>query len=106
DERRIDWDRSDLRLNEDAPLFMNTVGSWQFRPETRTDDPEYRAHWVHSKVTNLYLAGDYCRSKIDLVSLEGAVTTGIAAARAIATNEGRPDAVKEPLVPPEVSRQD
>jgi uncharacterized protein with NAD-binding domain and iron-sulfur cluster len=52
-------------------------------------------------VRNLYLAGDYCRSKIDLVCLEGAVTTGIAAARAIAG-----DKVEPPLVPPEVSRQD
>jgi hypothetical protein len=106
EEKEIDWDRADLQLNRDAELFMNSVGSWQFRPETRTDDPAYRTQWVHSTVSNLYLAGDYCRSKIDLVSLEGAVTTGIAAARAIATNAGRADRVKEPLVPPEVSRQD
>jgi hypothetical protein len=100
----VDWDRTMLRLNADAPLFMNTVGSWQYRPETRTDDlASYREHWVHSKVTNMYLAGDYCRSKIDLVSLEGAVTTGIAAARAVAKNARREDRVKEPLVPPEVS---
>jgi len=97
----IDWSRSFFRSNVDAPLFANAVGSWQFRPETRTDRPEYEARWVHRRVTNLYLAGDYCRSKIDLVCLEGAVTTGIAAARAIAG-----EAVTAPLVPPEVSRQD
>ncbi len=97
----IDWDRSYFRSNADAPLFANSVGSWQFRPETRTDLQEYRDRCVHSRVTNLYLAGDYCRSKVDLVCLEGAVTTGIAAARAIAG-----EAIKAPLVPPEVSRQE
>jgi NAD(P)-binding Rossmann-like domain/Flavin containing amine oxidoreductase len=98
----IDWSRSAFRPNADAPLFANSVGSWQFRPETRTDRPEYEGRWVHSRVKNLYLAGDYCRSKIDLVCLEGAVTTGIAAARAVAGE----DKVKAPLVPPEVSRQE
>jgi zeta-carotene desaturase len=94
----IDSERSHFEPNADARLFANTVGSWQFRPETR---PEYEDRLVHSRVTNLYLAGDYCRSKIDLVCLEGAVTTGIAAARAIAGK-----AIAEPLVPPDVSRQE
>jgi flavin-dependent amine oxidoreductase len=97
----IDWSRSYFRSNVEAPLFANTVGSWQFRPETRTDRPEYTERWVHSRVRNLYLAGDYCRSKIDLVCLEGAVTTGISAARAIAG-----EAVAAPLVPADVSRQE
>jgi hypothetical protein len=97
----IDWSRSYFRPNAEARLFANSVGSWQFRPETRTDKREYKGRWVHSRVRNLYLAGDYCRSKIDLVCLEGAVTTGIAAARAIAGER-----VKPPLVPPDVSQQD
>jgi len=100
----IDPDRSHFEPNADAKLFANTVGSWQFRPETRTDRPEYKDRLVHSRITNLYLAGDYCRSKIDLVCLEGAVTTGIAAARAIAEKaKARVDA---PLVPPDVSRRE
>jgi hypothetical protein len=101
----IDRSRSYFGLNAEAPLFMNTVGSWQFRPETRTGDPEYEEWWVHTRVDNLYVAGDYCRSKIDLVCLEGAVTTGITAAQAVATRCGRGHEVKEPLVPPEVSAQ-
>lgn len=95
----VDESRSCFRPNADTPLFANSVGSWQFRPETRTDQPEYAERWVHSRVKNLYLAGDYCRSKIDLVCVEGAVTTGIAAAHAIAGG-----AVKPPRVPPEVSK--
>lgn len=106
DRRDIDWGRSHFRLNDDAPLFANSVGSWQFRPETRTDHPEYRKRLIHHRVKKLYLAGDYCRSKIDLVCLEGAVATGIAAARAVAKDCGRENTVKEPLVPPEVSPRD
>jgi len=103
DKNDIDWKRSSFRSNVDAPLFMNTVGSWQFRPETRTD-PACEQDWVHKTVENLFLAGDYCRSKIDLVCLEGAVTTGISAARAIAKHCGVEHKVPEPLVPPEVDR--
>jgi zeta-carotene desaturase len=106
DRKDIDGSRLYFGLNAEAPLFMNTVGSWQFRPETRTDDPEYEEWWVHTRIDNLYVAGDYCRSKIDLVCLEGAVTTGITAAQAVATRCGRGDEVKKPRVPPEVSAQE
>lgn len=61
-------------LNE--PLFMNNVGGWTFRPESRTQIP------------NLYLAGDFARSHIDLVSMEGAVSTGLLAAEALRANLG------------------
>jgi hypothetical protein len=103
---QIDWDHSTLRRNADAPLFMNTVGSWQYRPETRTDTPAHRDQCIDAKVSNLFLAGDYCRSKIDVVCLEGAVATGITAARAVARSYGREDAVPEALTPPEVSVAD
>lgn len=49
---------------------MNAVGAWTYRPDARTS------------LANLYLAGDYCRSHVDLVSMEGAVTTGLHAAEA------------------------
>jgi hypothetical protein len=105
-DKDIDPERSHLRLNDDTPLFANSVGSWQFRPETRTHHPEYRKRLVPNRVAGLYLAGDYCRSKIDLVCLEGAVTTGIAAARAVAEQGGVPERIDNPLVPPEVSQQE
>lgn len=105
DIKAIDPYRSFFRSNTDSPLFMNTVGSWQFRPETR-DDPLCKEDWVHSKVANLYLAGDYCRSKIDLVCLEGAVMTGISAARAIAERCGLKHKVPGPLVPAEVDQDE
>lgn len=52
----------------EQPLFMNEVGVWDFRPDASTE------------IQNLYLAGDYCRSHVDLVSMEGAITTGLLAA--------------------------
>lgn len=90
-----------LRLNDQAPLFMNTVGSWAYRPETRLD-PEYRLDWVWSHVLNLYVAGDYCRSHVDLVCLEGAVVTATNVAWALARQNGC-DRVAPPRKPPEVS---
>lgn len=66
----VDVERVDFQPHVDEPLFMNEVGAWHFRPEARTELP------------NLYLAGDYCRNAIDLVSMEGAVSAGLLAAEA------------------------
>ena len=48
------------RPRNDEPLFINAVGSWDDRPEATTAIP------------NLFLAGDYVRTNIDLTSMEGA----------------------------------
>jgi hypothetical protein len=77
----------DFQNHHAEPLFMNNVGGWAFRPEASTNVP------------NLYLAGDYCRSHIDLVSMEGAISTGLLAAEAVRKDEGLPDPV-EILMPP------
>ena len=45
---------------------------------------------------NLCLAGDYCRSEVDIVCLEGAVLTARRAARAIAKRAGCEEKVPEP----------
>ena len=79
--------KMDFQSHINEPLFMNNVGGWAFRPEAATNVP------------NLYLAGDYCRSHIDLVSMEGAITTGLLAAKAICERDAHPNPV-EILVPP------
>jgi hypothetical protein len=82
----IDWERSFFRSQANTPLFVNSVGSWEYRPETRLseDDREGRTfERLESTTRNLHLAGDYCRSRIDVVSVEAALVTGITAARAI-----------------------
>lgn len=54
-----------LRPNVDAPLFLNTVGAWHFRPRART------------RIKNLYTAGDWCRTQADLATMESAVMSGL-----------------------------
>jgi Flavin containing amine oxidoreductase len=78
---RNDIERIELQTHTDEPLFMNSVGAWAFRP-SESNRPHLRTKNA-KQIPNLYLAGDYCRSAIDLVSMEGAVSTGLLAAEAI-----------------------
>ena len=57
--------------NTDAPLFINEVGTWKYRPTSR------------SKLPGLYFAGDYVQNETDVASMEGAVRTGFMAAEAV-----------------------
>jgi hypothetical protein len=92
----IDEGRTYFQSHADAPLFSNSVGSWEFRPEIRL---EKLAQRTARSIPNFFLAGDYCRSKIDIVSVEGAISTGMLAARAVAEHwrlERLPPPPKEP----------
>jgi hypothetical protein len=73
-------ERFNFQPHTQQPLFMNEVGVWAFRPSATTE------------IANLYLAGDYCRSHVDLVSMEGAITNGLLAAEAVRKRHriGRP----------------
>lgn len=90
--------RIDFQSHVDEPLFMNDVGSWPFRLDAL---PRNAADRI--ELTNLYPAGDHCRSHIDLVSMEGAFTTGLRAAEAIRRDTGiaQPVAILEPPVHPQ-----
>jgi uncharacterized protein with NAD-binding domain and iron-sulfur cluster len=57
-------------------LLINTVNSWSLRPEAKTAIP------------NLFLAGDYVRTDIDLATMEGANESGRAASNAILEASG------------------
>ncbi|WP_405167729.1 FAD-dependent oxidoreductase [Nocardia sp. NBC_01499] len=56
----ITWQDSQHRNANADPLLINTAGSWDFRPES------------HGALENLFLAGDYVRTNIDLATMEGA----------------------------------
>jgi uncharacterized protein with NAD-binding domain and iron-sulfur cluster len=71
-----DVERVTFQSHAKQPLFMNDVGIWEFRPTART------------QIDNLYLAGDFCQTPIDLVSMEGAVCSGLAAAEALRADLG------------------
>jgi zeta-carotene desaturase len=67
----IDLELLHIDRNLGRELFINEVGSWKWRPETRT------------KISNLFLAGDFCKNFIDVVCLEGAVVSGLQAAELV-----------------------
>lgn len=72
----IDRERSSLQPNVGEELFTNDVGSWEFRPGTTCAIP------------NLFVAGDYCQTFIDVVTIEGAVVSGLMAAEAVRKRAG------------------
>ena len=74
-------ERMEFQPHTEAPLLTNEVGMWSSRPEAKTAVP------------NLFLAGDYCRTHIDLVCMEGAVSSGLLAAEAIRIHLGLPGTV-------------
>lgn len=89
DDRDVDYRRTYLQMNDNEPLFVNEVGSEPWRPTSVTE------------VSNLFLAGDFCDNPVNAVSVEGAVMSGLLAARAVqarAREDGRPD--EDPEMPP------
>ncbi len=67
----IRWSPKRGRNRNDEPLLVNTIGSWEKRPQAKTAIP------------NLFLAGDYVQTDIDLATMEGANESGRAATAAL-----------------------
>jgi hypothetical protein len=67
----IDWGKTYLQRNVNEPLFLNEVGSEQWRPSATTE------------IANLFLAGDFCDGPINVVTVEAAVVSGLKAAKAL-----------------------
>lgn len=60
-----------IEANAGDELFINEVGSHRWRPRARTSIPI------------AFLAGDYCQTFIDVVTVEGAIVSGLEAATAL-----------------------
>jgi uncharacterized protein with NAD-binding domain and iron-sulfur cluster len=67
----IAWVKGRAENRNDTPLLVNTVGTWEKRPKPRT------------KVPNLFLAGDYVQTDVDLATMEGGNESGRAAVGAL-----------------------
>jgi uncharacterized protein with NAD-binding domain and iron-sulfur cluster len=72
----VRWVPARKRNRNATPLLINTVGSWEKRPDARTGLP------------NLFVAGDYVQCDIDLATMEGANETGRAAVAALLDEAG------------------
>jgi hypothetical protein len=75
--------RVHTQLNVTKPLFVNTVGAWSFRPRAKT------------RIPNLYIAGDYCRTEADLTTMESAAISGRQTAAQILNDKGMEAAARE-----------
>ena len=80
----IDRFYSQLNMGEETQLFLNTVGAWHFRPGTQT------------LISNLYIAGDYCRTEADLTTMESAVMSGRQTAATVLREAGMEATSAEP----------
>jgi predicted NAD/FAD-dependent oxidoreductase len=86
DDADLDTERTHLQTNVGEELFVNQVGSWEYRPKTTCAIP------------NLFIAGDFCQNVADVVTIEGAVLSGLNAAQAVCNRHrvGAPLTIIEP----------
>jgi predicted NAD/FAD-dependent oxidoreductase len=78
--------RTHLQTNVGEELFVNQVGSWDWRPQATCG------------ISNLFIAGDFCQTAIDVVTIEGAVVSGLMAAEALRRRhrQGPPIRIRQP----------
>jgi hypothetical protein len=90
DDADIDRERVYLQTNIGEQLFINEVGSWESRPSATCEIP------------NLFIAGDFCKTVVDVVTIEGAVVSGLNAAEAVRRRRqvGAPITIIEPRAYP------
>lgn len=74
----IVYSNNPTRAENQEPLLINTVGSWNYRPEAVTG------------IENFFLASDYVRTYTDLATMEAANEAARRAVNGVLQAEGRP----------------
>jgi hypothetical protein len=82
----INWDLTHYQTNREHKLFINEAGSEEWRPSAS-----------HNALPNVYFAGDYCLTEVDMASIEAAVMSGLYAASALCNAESRKGARLNPV---------
>jgi hypothetical protein len=88
EDHHIDWQKTDFHTDLGEELFINDVASEDWRPLT-----------FDERIPNLFMAGGYCLNDVGMATVEGAVMTGLRAARFLhdQCNEGEPEDPVEEL---------
>ncbi|QUD89365.1 NAD(P)/FAD-dependent oxidoreductase [Phenylobacterium montanum] len=85
----ICWEMTHYRSNDEHRLFINDVGSWEWRPQAA----------YPGQLPNVFFAGDFCQTDVDMATVEAAVESGLLAAQALQAQDavGRPAPRGEPI---------
>lgn len=75
-DRDIKWQPALKQESNREPLLVNTINSWELRPESYTG------------ISNLFLAADYVKTNTDLATMEGANEAARRAVNGIITASG------------------
>lgn len=75
--REIDWDLTHYDANADSQLFVNETGIDVWRPPAACEG-----------IANLCFAGNFCRNRIGMMTVESAVASGLEAARVVVERRG------------------
>ncbi|HEY7853340.1 MAG TPA: FAD-dependent oxidoreductase, partial [Caulobacteraceae bacterium] len=74
----IDWTKTHFRDNTSNLLFVNDVGSWQWRPVAS-----------YPALPNVFFAGDFCQTDVDMATMEAAMQSGLLAAQAVQVRDAQ-----------------
>ncbi len=84
----IDYSKSWYQTDYSRTLFLNDVDSDRWQPEAS-----------YTKLPNVFFAGDFCRNDVKMATVEGAVVSGLEAARALQKKvDGKSDIIIAPQI--------
>lgn len=84
----VDWSMTHVVHNSDHLLFLNTVASNQWRPNASLEYYKRSGRDPNDSALNIFFAGDYCMTDVDMATVEAATQSGVQAARALMYRHG------------------